>query len=164
MATPILMLALMVGPWLFLQTVKLIRRRDSTVETRSAAATGLFLLFAFTAIGHFAQTESMSQMFPDWVPAKVTLVYLSGVVEFLLAVGFLWPASRRAAGWAAISLLVLFFPLNVYAAIVHAPIGGHAWGPIYLLVRGPLQVAILVWVYWFTIRGRSGARSMRVAS
>jgi hypothetical protein len=30
--------------------------------------------------------------------------------------------------------------------------GGHAWGPVYLLLRAPLQLAILLWVYWFTLR------------
>jgi uncharacterized membrane protein len=49
-------------------------------------------------------------------------------------------------------VLVLFFPANVYAALNHIPMGGHAWGPVYLLVRAPLQIIILLWVYWFTIR------------
>jgi uncharacterized membrane protein len=49
-------------------------------------------------------------------------------------------------------VLVLFFPANVYAALNHVPMGGHAWGPVYLLLRAPLQVIILLWVYWFTIR------------
>jgi uncharacterized membrane protein len=49
-------------------------------------------------------------------------------------------------------VLVLFFPANIYAAINRIPMGGHELGPVYLLVRAPLQVMILFWVYWFTIR------------
>jgi hypothetical protein len=30
--------------------------------------------------------------------------------------------------------------------------GGHAWGPAYLLVRVPLQLAVLLWVYRFVLR------------
>ena len=30
--------------------------------------------------------------------------------------------------------------------------GGHAWGPVYLWLRAPLQLALLAWVAWFTIR------------
>jgi hypothetical protein len=30
--------------------------------------------------------------------------------------------------------------------------GGHAWEPVYLLIRAQLQAIILGWVYWFTIR------------
>jgi len=58
----------------------------------------------------------------------------------------------RAAGWAAAAVLVLFFPANIYAAFAQAPMGAHAWGPVYLLFRGPLQAAIVLWVWWFVLR------------
>jgi len=62
-------------------------------------------------------------------------------------------AKVHAIHWlVAVSVLVLFFPANIYAAINHIPMGGHARGPVYLLIRAPLQVIILSWVYWFTIR------------
>jgi hypothetical protein len=41
--------------------------------------------------------------------------------------------------------------------------GGHAWGPVYLLIRAPLQAIIVFWVYWFTIR-QPGALSQEVSS
>jgi uncharacterized membrane protein len=138
MTTPIIMLALMAGPWLVLRT-------------RDAAVIGLALLFFFTGAGHFLQTESMAQMLPPWVPARVPLVYLTGVLEFALAIGFLLPETRRSTGWIAAAVLILFFPANIYAALNHIPMGGHAWGPVYLLVRAPLQLLILAWVYWFIL-------------
>jgi uncharacterized membrane protein len=73
-------------------------------------------------------------------------------LELAIAAGFLIPRYRRLAGWAAAAVLVLFFPANVYAAMNHVPMGGHAWGPAYLLIRAPLQAVILLWVYWFTIK------------
>jgi uncharacterized membrane protein len=142
--TPLIMLALMVGPWL--------GRR-----TQAAGVLGLVLLFAFTASGHFLQTEVMAEMLPPWVPARVALVYATGVLELAIAIALLLPDTRRAAGWMAAAVLVLFFPANIYAAMNHVPMGGHAWGPVYLLVRAPLQLAILMWVYWFTIRRPRGA-------
>ena len=144
MTTPLIMLALMVAPFL-------------VYRSHAAGAAGLALLFFFTGSGHFLQTEPMAQMLPPWVPAPVALVYLTGVLEFALAIGFLIPETRRSAGWMAAAVLVLFFPANIYAAINHIPMGGHAWGPVYLLLRAPLQLAILLWVYWFTMRdvGRS---------
>jgi uncharacterized membrane protein len=133
------MLALMVGPWL--------ARR-----TEVAGVVGLTVLFVFTASGHFLQTEPMAQMLPPWVPARVALVYATGVLELAIAIALLLPDTRRAAGWMAAAVLVLFFPANIYAAMNHVPMGGHVWGPLYLLVRTPLQLAILAWVYWFTIK------------
>jgi uncharacterized membrane protein len=148
MTTPIIMLALMAGPWLVLRT-------------RDAAAIGLALLFVFTASGHFLQTEAMAQMLPPWVAARVALVYATGVLELAIAIALLIPDTRRAAGWMAAAVLVLFFPANIYAAMNHVPMGGHAWGPVYLLVRAPLQIVILAWVYWFTIRQRRSGIALK---
>lgn len=148
MITPLVMLALMVSPWALLRT-------------RAAGAIGLGVLFVFTGVGHFVQSEPMAQMLPDFVPYRVPLVYLTGLLEFAVAAGFFVPRTRRLAGWAAAAILVLFFPANVYAALNHVPMGGHAWGPAYLLVRAPLQAAIVAWVWWFTLREADARGKLR---
>jgi len=150
MTTPIIMLVLMTAPYLILRVLSAIRQR--TFDARGAAAIGLGCLFIFTGVGHFIQTEPMVQMLPPWVPERVLLVYLTGVLEFAIAIGLLVPKTRRFTGYAAAAVFVSFFPLNIYAAINHIPMGGHAWGPVYLLLRAPLQAIILFWVYWFVIR------------
>ncbi len=156
MTTPLIMLVLLTAPYLLVRAVSAITRRD--IDARGAAAIGAGMLFVFTGIGHFTQTEPMAQMLPRWVPERTLLVYLTGVLEFAIAVGFFVPRTRRLTGWVAAAVLVLFFPVNIYAAVSHLPMGGHAWGPVYLLVRAPLQAIILLWVYWFTIRQPGAAR------
>ena len=150
MTTIILMLLILMAPYGAVRLFAALTRRE--VNGRGAAALGLSLLFLFTGIGHFTQTEPMAQMLPPWVPARRLLVYVTGVLEFAIAVGFLVPKSRKITGWIAVGVLVLFFPVNIYAAIQYIPMGGHAWGPVYLLLRAPLQVLIVWWVYWYTIR------------
>jgi uncharacterized membrane protein len=147
MTTPILMMLILTLPVLIARMLPVLRRR-----TAAAAATGLGLLFLFTASGHFVQTREMTLMLPPWVPAREALVYLSGVLEIAVAVGFFVPRWRPVAGWCAAAMLVAFFPVNVYAAIQHVPMGGHAWGPVYLLIRGPLQLFILGWLWYFMLR------------
>ena len=93
MITPLVMLALMTGPWIVLRS-------------RAAGAIGLGVLFVFTGVGHFIQTEPMAQMLPGFVPFRVPLVYLTGLLEFAIAAGFFIPATRRLAGWAAAAVLV----------------------------------------------------------
>lgn len=150
MTTPIVMLILMLAPYLVFRLLSMAMHRD--FDPRRAASIGLTLLFIFTGVGHFIETGPMSQMLPPWVPARVPLIYLTGLLEFGIAFGFLFGKLRYYAGWAAAAVLVLFFPGNIYAAINHIPMGGHAWGPVYLLIRAPLQAIIVLWVYWFTIR------------
>jgi uncharacterized membrane protein len=164
MITPLVMLLLMTGPYLCVRALSAYGGRN--YDARAAAAIGLGILFVFTASGHFLLTEPMTQMLPPWVPARTALVYLTGVLELVIAAGFVVPRTRRIAGWTAAFVLVLFFPANIYAAIEHVPMGGHAWGPVYLAIRLPVQVAILVWVYRFTIADaveRSNARLSRAA-
>jgi uncharacterized membrane protein len=150
MLTPILLLVLMTAPYLISRMLEAILQRE--VDLRGAGAIGLTLLFIVTGIGHFTETESMAQMLPSWVPRPAAIIYLTGVLEFAIAAGFFFGKTRRMTGWIAAMILVLFFPANVYAAIHRVPMGGHAWGPVYLLIRGPLQLLILAWVYWFAIR------------
>lgn len=150
MTTPLLMLALMMGPYVLVRLLSATSGRDP--DARGAAAIGLGLLFVFTGIGHFAQTQVMALMLPAWMPARVPLVWLTGLAEFVIALGFFMPRTRRIAGWTAAVVLVAFFPANIHAALNHVPMGGHAWGPQYLLLRAPVQVVILAWVVWFTIR------------
>ncbi len=150
MVTPIIMLLLMTAPYVVGRILSAVTARDR--DGRASAAIGLSLLFVFTGVGHFIQTEPMAQMLPPWVPERTLLVYLTGILELAKAVGFLVPRFRTTTGWVAAAVLVLFFPANLYAAFNRVPMGGHAWGPVYLVIRAPLQIIILWWVYWFTIR------------
>ncbi len=113
---------------------------------------GIALVFAFTGVGHFLKTQEMTLMLPDWVPARLPLIYVTGILELLAAVLiFVTPLSRHV-GRALIVFLVLIFPSNIYAAWERVDFGGHAAGPGYLLVRLPLQLFLIGWVYWFAVR------------
>jgi uncharacterized membrane protein len=159
MTTVLLMLALMVGPYAASHVGSAVT--DRKFDHFRAAALGLTLLFIFTGVGHFIQTEPMAQMLPAWVPGRRPIVYLTGILELVIAAGFFFHRTRRLAGWAAAIALLLFFPANIYAAIHHVPLGGHAAGPVYLLIRAPLQLMIGLWVYWFTIRTPTRRRGRR---
>ena len=113
---------------------------------------GIALVFAFTGVGHFIKTSAMTQMLPGLVPMRVSLVYLTGVFELLAAVAILIPPLSRYVGLALCVFLLLIVPSNIYAALERVDFGGHAAGPIYLLVRIPLQFFLIGWIYWFAIR------------
>ena len=145
MTTPIIMIALLVVPYLTAEALN--RRRGNPWPPAFAGALGLGILFMFTALGHFVRTEPMAEMLPPWIPYRTGVVYVTGVVEFAIAGALFWPTFRRQGAVAAIAVLVGFFPANVYAALNHVGMGGHQWGPEYLLIRAPLQMLLIYWTF-----------------
>ncbi len=113
---------------------------------------GISLVFAFTGLGHFIKTSAMAQMLPGWVPMRLALIYATGVFELLAAVAILITPLSRDVGLAICAFLLLILPSNIYAAFQRVDFGGHAAGPMYLLVRIPLQLFLIAWVYWFALR------------
>jgi uncharacterized membrane protein len=126
-----------------------------------AGRLGLALVFAFAALGHFTRTDAMAEMIPPSVPQRRALIRVSGLFELALAILVLaWPGSRLV-GATIIGFLIAVFPSNVYAAVRRVQFGGHSAGPRYLLVRAPLQLFLIIWTYWFALKG---AEELRPAS
>jgi len=113
---------------------------------------GVALVFAFTGVGHFIKTSAMIQMLPASVPMRLQIVYASGVLELLASVAILIPSASRHTGILLCIFLLLILPSNIYAAVQRVDFGGHGAGPTYLLVRVPLQLFLVGWIYWFAIR------------
>lgn len=112
--------------------------------------TSLYVLAAFMAMAgtlHFVNTAFFLKIMPPYLPWHRELVYLSGAIEILLGGALILPATRRAAAWGVIALLIAVFPANVYGYqnqhLVPAP-------PILHLLRLPLQGVFILWAYWHT--------------
>lgn len=113
---------------------------------------GIALVFAFTGIGHFIKTEAMSQMLPAWTPMRTPLIYITGVFELFAGMAVLIPLISRPVGMMLCVFLIVILPSNIYAAYQRVDFGGHGFGPMYLLVRVPVQLFLIGWVCWFTVR------------
>ena len=141
-------LGLLLGPYLlFTGFERLTGRR--LVSRGTAGRLGVTLVFGLTGVAHFALAEPMARMLPPWVPGRMPLVYLTGVIELAAALAVLHRRLRRLVGWGLIVMLILFLPVNVYAALQRIPLGGHEGGPLYLLVRVPMQALLIAWIWWF---------------
>ncbi|MCI0697438.1 DoxX family protein [candidate division KSB1 bacterium] len=129
------------------------------VEHRSAgwkiapatrARVGLSFFFIFTALGHFIKTEEMAAMLPAFVPNRVAIIIVTGILELLAAIGVWIPRLKRITGLCIILMLIGFLPANIYSAINRVDFGGHGSGPAYLLVRIPFQFLVIAWAYFAT--------------
>jgi uncharacterized membrane protein len=112
-------------------------------------------MFIFTGISHFTFSEGMLMSMPDALPFKLQLVYMTGILELLLAVAFTVGTYKRQVAFLIISFLILVFPANVWAAIHHVDIPNATYsgpGLAYLWFRVPLQLFFIVWVYYFGVK------------
>lgn len=125
---------------------------NSTFRIASAkrARVGLSLFFLFTSIGHFLKTEEMAEMLPPSVPHRAGLIYLTGILELLGAIGVWIPRLTRLTGFLLILMLVGILPANIYSALNRVDFGGHGAGPVYLLVRIPFQIFVIWWTCFAT--------------
>ncbi len=111
----------------------------------------LALLFIASGISHFAYTDAFAAIVPDYLPWHVTLVWVSGAAELLLAVGILAPATRRLAGLLLIALMVAVFPANVEMALHVARFPAiPSW---LIFARLPLPGLMIAWANWVTSSG-----------
>ena len=110
------------------------------------------LLFIAGGLNHFRSPALYAQIMPPYLPFPLALVYLSGVAEIAGGVGAAVPASRRAAGWGLLALLLAIFPANLYMATDHVVPGDTQISGALLWARLPLQFVLMFWVWSATIR------------
>lgn len=109
----------------------------------------LAALFIAAGVLHFLHPAPYLRTMPPGLPAPRLLVALSGAAEVAGGLGLLLPATRRAAAWGLLALLVAVFPANVYMLQIHEHLHLPVWA---LWARLPLQ-PLLGWWVW-----RVGAR------
>jgi uncharacterized membrane protein len=160
--TLLFLLLLLIAPYLILTLVGRWIAGFNIPPTKRARL-GLSLFFIFTSIGHFIRTEEMAAMLPPSVPYRIELIYITGVLELLGAVGIWIPRLMRLTGLLLILMLIGLLPANVYSAINRVDFGGHGAGPAYLLVRIPFQLFVIWWTYfateqdWFQRKAKPGS-------
>ena len=93
---------------------------DSWVK---AIAVGLAAMFVLTGVAHFVPPlrKNLIAIVPPQLPAPGLLVSITGVLEFLGAVGLLVPVTRVAAAVCLLLLMLAMFPANIYAARMPNP-------------------------------------------
>jgi uncharacterized membrane protein len=117
-----------------------------TVRTVSRFALALFFIIAGTA--HLIAPTPYIAIIPTYVPWPAVMVAISGVAEILGGLGVCFRATRAAAGWWLIALLLAVFPANIHAISSGMVIKGYVLPAWTLWVRLPFQLLFIAWVYF----------------
>jgi uncharacterized membrane protein len=134
--------------------------KGSELEVGKYALWGLGICFVFFSIGHAVKADGMVQMLPPWVPFRLPIIYLTGVLELIIGICLFIPKLQLHAVKAAIVVFIVFFPANIYAALNATGLGGHQLGAIYLLIRLPLQLILIAWTYFLCLKKTSAVTSV----
>ncbi|TEW51474.1 DoxX family protein [Psychromonas algicola] len=151
MLTPIIILLLLSLP-LFVAFVYT-RINNNKLDVKKFASWGLGIAFIFFFIGHIVRAQGMTEMLPTWVPFRLALIYITGLLELLIGIALFVPRYQSIATKLAIIVFIVFFPANIYSALNYIGLGGHQWGPVYLIIRGPLQLVLIGWAYFLCLEG-----------
>jgi len=138
----------------FLISLLVLRFITGSYDFDFSGRIAMSIMLLFTTIGHFAYTKGMEMMIPNFLPYKRQLVYVTGVIEFLAAVGLLIPNLQYLTGILLILFFILILPANIYAANHQVDYQkGTLNGPglKYLGFRIPLQFFFITWVYFSAI-------------
>lgn len=133
-------------------------RRKNPVSVAQAGRIAMGAMLLFTGTSHFFLSKGMALMMPDFLPAKLAWVYLTGVMEIFLGLGLLFEKTRKVSSLLLILFLIAILPANIFAAIKQVNIQNADFtgpGLSYLWFRIPLQVFFIGWVYIFGWRGIS---------
>lgn len=121
--------------------------RGRLTRWRLAGIGFVFLWFFMGGIAHFVLTATEMRIVPPWFPWPRAAVLLSGVLELLGAAGLLWRPTRQAAGWGLFALTLAVTPAHIYMLQSPELFGVPYWA---LVLRLPVQVGLLVLIWWST--------------
>lgn len=124
----------------------------------------LSISLMMVGITHFTHGDQYARLVPPQLPDAIFWVYLSGVIEILLAIGLLIPSVSVAAAWSMIALFIAVFPANINQAINSIPIDGIPHIPIAYWIRLPFQAVLIAWAWWYTRKPENQAGAADVVA
>ena len=108
---------------------------DRGVLLKQNGRFGFTFAFIASGIAHFLSPRLFIALIPKRVPGRPFLVYISGLVELLLAVGLWQKRWRKLAAQGTLGLMLLFLPLHVVDIFREKPIaGGRKWTAVLRLI------------------------------
>jgi uncharacterized membrane protein len=118
----------------------------------------VFLWFLIGGIAHFVATATEMRIVPPYIPWPRATVLVSGVFDLLGALGLLHPSTRRAAGVGLFALTMAVTPAHIYMLRRSDLFDVPYWA---LVLRLPLQAALLVLIAWSTAAPHVGSHTRR---
>lgn len=116
---------------------------------------GMAAFIIFTGLVHFKFQKGMAMMIPDFIPAKMFLVYFTGILEIAAGIGLLIPELRKLTAILLIIFLLIVFIANINSSnkninLFKADFSGPGMNYLYK-ERIPMQILLIAWTWFFGV-------------
>lgn len=108
----------------------------------------LAVFFLYAGVLHFIKDDAFAAIVPPLLPFPFVIVWITGLIEIVLAIGLLCPHFRKNAGIAFAPYLLAVLPANIYMAMAGIPLGESLASPTALWVRVALQFPLIALILW----------------
>ncbi len=105
----------------------------------------LALFFVYAGIQHFISPLNFMPFVPEFLPFKMAIIYISGIVEMILGILLLIPKYAKIGATGILVLLLVFLPIHIWDVFSDDPaMGSHTAA----LIRLPFQFLLIGWAYF----------------
>lgn len=106
----------------------------------------LIFIFVTAALAHFISPQEFVPSVPSALPFSLEIIYLTGVIELVLAVGLLFPSWRKLTAYLIIAYLIAILPAHFEMIIKDHEIFGVS-GRVFFIIRVFFQL-IPIFMAW----------------
>ena len=106
----------------------------------------LCLILIIAGIVHLLDPFSFVNALPIFVPLKLEIIFWSGILEFLLAAGLVFPKTRSLTAKVTAGYFFLLLPIHIYVSWNVIPMFGISTAPL-LWFRTFFQFIFIWWAY-----------------
>jgi uncharacterized membrane protein len=106
--------------------------------------------YLFAGINHFINPEFYLPLIPPYLPNHEMINWLAGIAEIVLAIGMIFPTTRRISAYGIIAMLIAFIPSHVYMIQLDSCItDDFCFDPLVGWVRlVVIHPILLLWAWW----------------
>ena len=102
----------------------------------------IFLVYA--GIQHFLKPQFYEPFVPGFLPFKIVIIYVSGILEMVLGIGLFFPKYAKLSATGITLLMLIFLPIHIWDVFAENPaIGSHKAA----LIRLPVQLLFIAWAF-----------------
>lgn len=146
--TLMITLIVLIGSFLLLILISRLGIALKNTSYRELGAYSMAIFLVFFGLSHFYKQDELILMLPSFIPFPEFVVYVTGIIEIVLAVGLIFPPTRRISGILIAIYFIAVLPANIYKAVNMVEISGTLSNHTMSWVRIFFQPIFIVWALY----------------